>query len=95
MKRYLLLHYGFVKPTPEIMEAWEKWFGANTAKIVDGSRLPVGLELTASGTKDLPMTKNSITGYTIIKAKNLVEAEKIARKCPIIASTRVYEILSK
>lgn len=95
MKNYLLLHYGFKMPTPEIMAAWGKWFESIAAKIVDGGRLPVGREITNSGTKELPMAKNSITGYTVIKAKNLAEAEKIARGCPIIASTRVYEVMGK
>ena len=26
MKKFMLLHYGFETPTPEIMGAWEKWF---------------------------------------------------------------------
>ncbi|MBT7887991.1 MAG: hypothetical protein HN580_03150, partial [Deltaproteobacteria bacterium] len=50
-------------------------------------------EISHSGTKDLPFAKDSITGYTVIKAESLDEAEKIARECPIIDSTRVYEII--
>ena len=34
----------------------------------------------------------SITGYTIIEAESLDEAEKIAQGNPYIASIRVYEI---
>src|SRR5664279_5772136 len=26
VKKFVLLHYGFEKPTPEIMAAWGKWF---------------------------------------------------------------------
>ena len=26
MKRFMLLHFGFETPTPEIMAAWNKWF---------------------------------------------------------------------
>ncbi len=26
VKKFLFLHYGFEKPTPEIMSAWGKWF---------------------------------------------------------------------
>ncbi|WP_350356642.1 YciI family protein [Fodinibius salicampi] len=51
-----------------------------------------GREITQSGTNNLPFTKNSITGYTIIEASNLDEAEKIAKQCPIVDSTRVYEV---
>lgn len=93
VKNYLLLHYGFEKPTPEIMSAWGKWFESIADKMVDGGHFPGGREISHSGTKDLPMTKESITGYSIIKAESLDEAEKIAQGCPIIASTRVYEIM--
>ena len=51
------------------------------------------LEISASGTVDLPMGMESITGYTIIEAESLDEAEKIARDNPYIASIRVYEIM--
>ena len=36
----------------------------------------------------------SITGYNIIKAESLDEAEKIAKDCPYIASIRVCEMRS-
>ena len=26
MKKFMILHLGFEKPTPEIMAAWGKWF---------------------------------------------------------------------
>ena len=92
MKNYLLLHYGFEKPTPEDMGEWNKWFEAIANKQVDRGGLPSGREITHSGTKDLPFGKDSITGYTVIEAEDLDEAEKIAGECPIVASTRVYEI---
>ncbi len=39
------------------------------------------------------MGMESITGYTVIEAEDLDEAEKIARANPFIASIRVYEIM--
>jgi hypothetical protein len=94
VKNYLLLHYGFEKPTPEEMDAWNKWFESIADKQVDrGGFHQGGREISHSGTKDLPFAKDSITGYTIIKAENLDEAEQIAQECPIVASTRVYEIM--
>ncbi len=35
MKRVMLLHFGFEKPTPEIMEAWGKWFESVADETVD------------------------------------------------------------
>jgi hypothetical protein len=95
VKTFLLLHFGYEKPTPEIMGAWGKWFQSISDKIVDVGHLPGGREISHSGIKDLPMAQDSLTGYTIIKAESLDEAEQIAKKCPIIASTRVYEIMRK
>lgn len=92
MKNYLLLHYGFEKPTSEDMGEWNKWFEAIADKQVDRGGLPSGREITRNGTKDLPFGKDSITGYTVIEAEDLDEAEKVAAECPIVASTRVYEI---
>jgi hypothetical protein len=92
VKNYLLLHYGFEKPTPEEMGAWNKWFESISDRQIERRGLGGGREISHAGTMDLPFAKDSITGYTVIKAANLDEAERIARKCPIVASTRVYEI---
>ena len=95
MKKFLFLTYGFENPTPEIMGAWGKWFESFADKMTDSGHFPGGREISHSGTKDLPLGPDSITGYAILNAENLDEAEKIAKGCPMIASTRVYEIMSK
>lgn len=92
MKRYLILHYGFEKPTAEDMKAWNQWFESISGRQVDRGGLRGGRKITHSGTEDLPFVENSITGYTIIESENLDEAEKIAKACPIVAGTRVYKI---
>ena len=38
------------------------------------------------------MGPDSLTGYTILNADSLEEAEAIARENPFISSIRVYEI---
>ncbi len=40
------------------------------------------------------MGMESITGYTIIEAESLDEAEKIAQDNPYITSIRVYEVMT-
>jgi len=37
---------------------------------------------------------DSITGYTIISAKNLDDAVEIVKDCPMIRYLRVYEAMS-
>ena len=95
MKKFVIFHYGFEMPTQEIMNAWNKWFASIGDKIVDpGSPLGPGKEISHSGTKELPLGMESLTGYTVINAENMDEAEKIAKSCPMITSVRVYEAMS-
>jgi hypothetical protein len=95
MKKFVFMSVGFETPTPEIQKAWADWFASIGDKIVDsGSPLGAGREVTKTGTKELPVGLDSITGYTIINAESLDEAEKIAKTCPIITSMRVYEARS-
>lgn len=96
MKKFMLLHYGFEKPTPEIMAAWGKWFESVADKMADmGGHFSAAREISHTGTQDLPLGMESITGYSIIKAETLEEAETIAQSNPFIASIRVYEIMQK
>ena len=96
MKKYLFLSFGFEKPTPEIMGAWEEWFKSISDRMVDqGGLWGGGREITKNGTNELPLGMDSITGFIIFNAESLDEAEKIAQDCPIISSNRVYEIMTE
>jgi hypothetical protein len=93
MKKFMLLHYGFETPTPEIEEAWGAWFASIADRMVDsGSPFKGGREVSRNGTKELPLGMESLTGYTIISGGSLDEAEKIAKGCPMIKLVRVYEM---
>jgi hypothetical protein len=59
-----------------------------------GSPFGPGREITHTGTKELSHDLGAITGYLIINADSIDEAEKIAQDCPIITSVRVYEAMS-
>jgi hypothetical protein len=92
MKKYLLLHYGFEKPTPEIMEAWGAWFESVADKTVDQGGFSGGREISNSGTRELPWDLDCITGYNVIEADDFDAAEKIASTNPFISSIRIYEL---
>jgi hypothetical protein len=92
MNKYMFLSYGFKPPTPEIQQAWGKWFASIGDRIVDGGNpFKAGREITQQGVKDLPIDLEALTGYCIFNAESLEEATKIAQACPIITSARVYE----
>jgi hypothetical protein len=96
VKKFVLLHYGFEKPTPEIMAAWGKWFESMKDRIIDmGGHFRAGREISKAGTKDLTLGLDSITGFTIVSADSIDDAEKIAQSNPYISSIRVYEVMSK
>ena len=93
MKRFMLLHFGFEKPTPGIMEAWGAWFESVADQAVEHGGFHGGArEISHSGARDLPLGTESITGYSIVNAESLRDAETIARNNPFIKSIRVYEI---
>lgn len=94
MKKFMLLHFGFEKPTPEIMEAWQAWFESIADKQVEQGGFSGGREISKSGTRDLPWDMESITGYNIIEAESLDAAVELAQGNPLIASIRIYELRS-
>ena len=95
MKKFIFLYYGYEELTQEIHEAWGKWFESIGNKMVDsGNPFGAGREITHDGTTQLPLDANSVTGYSIINAESLDEAEEIAKGCPSITGIRVYEAMA-
>jgi hypothetical protein len=94
VKKFMFLHFGFEKPTPEIMQAWKARFASIADKQVDQGGFSGGREISKNGTRDLPWNRESITGYNIIEAESLDAAEKLARSNPFVASIRIYELRS-
>ena len=93
MKKFLVLTYGFITPTPEVQNAWGAWFAAAGPHLVDpGSPFGRGVELTQSGRTDLTLDSPApLVGYCILNADSLADAEKLVATMPIIDSVRVYE----
>jgi hypothetical protein len=93
MKKFMLLTYGFETPTPALMAAWGQWQGSVADRIVEHGGFQGGREVLRSGTRDLPLTPDAITGYCILEAESLDEAEAIARRTPFMTGIRVYEMV--
>jgi hypothetical protein len=95
VKKFVFLSYGFETPTPEVMNAWGKWFASIKDRIVDMSMFKGGREITRAGTIDLPDGRESITGFVIVNAENLDDAMGMAKSNPFITGIRVYETMTK
>jgi hypothetical protein len=73
-----------------------KWFESIKDNTIDmGGHFSGGREISKDGTKDLPLGPESITGFTIVSAESLDDAEKMAQRNPYISSIRVYEVMLK
>ncbi len=95
MKKFILMSVGFETPTPEVQQAWGKWFASIEDRIVDsGNVFSAAKEVTKNGVNELPRGLDAITGYTVINAENIDEAVKVAQTSPIITAMRVYEAAS-
>lgn len=94
MKKFVFLHFGFEKPTPEIMQAWNAWFKSVADNTVENVGFSGGREISKSGSRDLPWNLESITGYTVIEAESFEAAEELARTNPFVTSIRIYEVRS-
>ncbi|MGJ8669629.1 MAG: YciI family protein [Oceanococcus sp.] len=94
MKKFMFMHVGFEKPTPEIMAAWKSWFESIADKQLEQGGLMNGRELSEQGKRELPWDKDAITGFNIIQAESIEEAQQLAESNPYISSIRIYEIRS-
>lgn len=94
MKRFMLMHVGFQKPTPEIMAAWGKWFEHVAPQTIENIGLRNGREVSKRGSIDLAMGLESITGCTIVSADSIEDAQRLAASNPFVSSIRIYEMMS-
>jgi len=92
MKKFMMMHFGFEKPTDEIMQAWRDWFASIADCQIDQGGFMGGKEVSDEGVKDLGWGMDSITGFNVIKAESMEKALTLAKGCPYIKSIRVYEM---
>jgi hypothetical protein len=94
MKKFVLLYLGTrdQAPTEEGMAAWGEWFASLGDAVVDaGNPFGAGREVSANGTTELPIDADGVTGYTLINANDIDEAEKIALSHPVVPNIQVFE----
>ena len=96
MKKFVLLYTGTrdQAPTEESTAAWMEWFGSMGDKLVDpGNPFGEGREVSEGSATDLSRSASGVTGYTLINAQDIDEAEKIALSHPSVESILVYEAM--
>jgi hypothetical protein len=107
MKKFILVFYGKVRPEDiseedmkHTMDKWMAWFGTFKDQMVDGGNpfATGGKSVTAKGVETIPADMWPARGYTIINAKDMDEATKIAQSCPALendseGAVRVYEAM--
>jgi len=98
MATYLLAYHGGGMPESEaeqarVMAAWGKWYQKLGKAVVDGGN-PIGQAKTIASTGRITRGggKNPITGYTIIKAKDIDAAARLAKGCPVLKSGGSIEV---
>jgi hypothetical protein len=97
MPKYVYVYHGGGSPSsPEegkkVMAAWMKWFKGMGKAVVDGGA-PLGMSktVTAKGVADNGGS-NPASGYSVVNAKNMAEATKMAKGCPILKDGGSVEI---
>ena len=92
MKKYLVLYHDVWEPIPEVQDAWQAWFARVGDRFVD-SGTPFGdaHEITRGGSRALTRADAPATGYSIISAASLEDAEGLFADCPYGSSVRLYE----
>jgi len=98
MATYLLAYHGGGMPETEkeqarVMAAWGKWYQKLGKAVVDGGN-PIGRAKTIASTGRVTNGggKNPVSGYTVVKAKDIDAAVKLATGCPILKSGGSIEV---
>jgi hypothetical protein len=98
MTKYLLGYHGGGMPeTPEegdkVMKAWNSWMGTLGKSLVDGGN-PAGAAKTVApnGKVSDGGGANPLSGYSIIEAKDLDDAVRLSKGCPVLLSGGSIEV---
>ena len=94
MKKFVFLYHSFQEPSADVMDAWGTWFAAVGDKFIDsGNPFGEGREVTKTGSRSLTSDLRPASGYSILNADSIDEAEKLLEGCPAIDSVRIYEAM--
>jgi len=95
MKKYVFLYNGYDASTPDLAQKWHDWFALRADSFADpgnpfGPGRIVTPDLTASDMDGTP----GASGFSVVDAASLGDAEALLEGCPIVDSVHVYEALA-
>jgi hypothetical protein len=96
MKKFVFLYNSEPNAVPNDsdMDVWMQWFDSIKESIVEmGNPLTDGTLVTAGPAVKIAPKMNPISGYTVIKAKDMDGAIAIAKTCPSQSGLQVYEAI--
>ena len=93
MADYLLLYEGGSMPETEaeqaaVMKAWTDWFGELGSAVKDGGN-PTSGQATTIGSGSAP----AVSGYSVIAADSLSDAEALAKGCPVLQGGATVHVI--
>jgi hypothetical protein len=98
MAKYLFVYHGGTHPQTEaeikeVTDAWGAWLGSMGAATIDGGN-PVGKSSTVNSDGSVTDNggSNPASGYGLFEARNLADALKKAKGCPILAAGGTVEV---
>lgn len=99
MSKYLFVYHGGGKPPADpaevkkIMDAWGAWFGSMGAAVIDGGN-PVGKSATVKSDGSIVNDggANPASGYSLIEAKSVEDALRMAKGCPLLKAGGSVEV---
>jgi len=96
MKKFVFLYNSNPNevPSDSVMDVWMLWFDSIKESIIDmGNPLMDGTLVSSDRASTIPEDKNPISGYTVIRAKDMDGAIAIAKTCPGQSGLQVYEAM--
>ena len=96
MKNYVYIYHSTqtAPPSAEAMQAWNKWFETLKDNLVDSGNPITPAKAVIEGGESSP-EKDTVVGYSIVKANSLDEAVALAKGSPLSdapgCAVRVYE----
>lgn len=98
MTKYLLTYHGGDQPSSKeegerVTQSWIDWLGGLGKSVVEpGNPTTVAKTIAPSGKVSDGGGANPSTGYSILEAKNLDEAVRLSKDCPIFKSGGSIEV---